>query len=105
VARGSVQEPMATTQANPQERIARERLTQRPTFIGVDGEGGAHYWSSYEQTVVVVEGRDAETVKLAETPFATLGEWCEYTHDERGWEIGPHVGGSLVGELVRAVEA
>ncbi|EMA25727.1 hypothetical protein C443_02919 [Haloarcula argentinensis DSM 12282] len=48
---------------------------------------------------------DAETVELAATPFETLSEWCEYTRSERGWDVGPHVGGSLVDDLVRAVEA
>jgi len=54
---------------------------------------------------VVAACGDAEKVELAATPFETLSEWCEYTRSERGWDIGPHVGGSLVGDLVRAVEA
>ncbi|GGK83942.1 hypothetical protein GCM10009067_40150 [Haloarcula sebkhae] len=54
--------------------------------------------------IVEADG-DAEKVVLAETPFETLGKWCEYTRGERGWGIGPHVGGSLVGDLVRGVEA
>ncbi|NLV08274.1 hypothetical protein GOC83_19335 [Haloarcula rubripromontorii] len=97
---------MATTQSNPQERTARELLTQRPLFLGVDGEGAAHYWDSYEFAVAAVsaDGK-AEKVELVETPFETLSQWCEYTRSERGWNIGPHVGGSLVGDLVRAVEA
>lgn len=46
---------MVTTQANPQERIARELLTQgRPLFVGVDGKGAAHYWDSYEFAVAIV---------------------------------------------------
>jgi len=100
-------EPMVTTQSYPQERIARELLTQnRPLFLGVDGKGAAHYWDSYEFTVAVVavDGQ-AETVELSETPFETLAEWCEYTRGERGWDIGPHVGGSLIDDLVQAVNA
>jgi len=54
--------------------------------------------------VVAADG-DAEKVELAETPFEMLSEWREYTHSEQGWDIGPHVGGSLVDDLVRAVEA
>jgi hypothetical protein len=54
--------------------------------------------------VVATDGA-AEKVVLAETPFETLSDWCEYTWGERGWDIGPHVGGSLVGDLVRGVEA
>jgi hypothetical protein len=71
-------------------------------FLGVDGDGAAHYWDSYEFAVAVVAADgDAEKVVLAETPYETLGEWCEYTRGERGWDVGPHVGGSLVGDLVR----
>jgi len=54
--------------------------------------------------IVSVNG-EAEKVELAATPFETLSDWCEYTRGERGWDIGPHVGGSLVGNLVRGVEA
>ena len=53
---------------------------------------------------VVPAGGDAEKVVLAETPFETPSEWCEYTRSERGWDVGPHIGGSLVGDLVRGVE-
>jgi hypothetical protein len=71
------------------DRTARELLTQgRPLFLGVDGEGAAHYWDSYEFAVAVVSADgDAEHVVLAETPFETLLEWCEYTRGERGWDV------------------
>ncbi|NLV08180.1 hypothetical protein GOC83_18820 [Haloarcula rubripromontorii] len=82
-------------------------LTQnRPLFLGIDGEGAAHYWDSYEFAVaVVVSDAQAEKVKLAETPHETLAGWCEYTQDERGWAVGPHVGGSLIGDLARGLNA
>ncbi|MBX0296670.1 hypothetical protein [Haloarcula nitratireducens] len=97
---------MATTQANPQERIARNRLTQDPSFIGVDGENAAHHWDSYESAIVVVdEDLNAEKFELDETPCQTLQDWCEHTRQQRGWDIGPRVGGSLVGDLVGGVEA
>jgi len=98
---------MQKSEADPQERTARELLTQgRPLFLGVDGNGAAHYWDSYEFAVAVVttDGH-AEKVELSETPFTTLSEWCEYTRGERGWDVGPHVGGSLVGDLTQAVKA
>ncbi|AUG49071.1 hypothetical protein BVU17_15915 [Haloarcula taiwanensis] len=61
---------------------------------------------SYEFAVAVVSvDGEAEKVVLAETPFETLGEWCEHARGERGWDAGPHVGGSLIGDLVRGVEA
>ena len=98
---------MATTQSNLQERTARELLTQdRPLFPGVDGAGAGHYWDSYEFAVAVVSlDSDAEKVELPETPFKTLWQWCEYTRSEHGSATGPNVGGSLVNDLVRAVEA
>jgi hypothetical protein len=54
---------------------------------------------------VVAADDEDEKVVLAETPFKTLSEWCEYTRSESGWDVGPYVGGSLVGDLVRGVEA
>ena len=98
---------VGTTEPNPQERTARELLTQgRPLFLGVDGEGAAHYWDSYEFAVAVVATKDrAEKVELAETPYKTLAGWCEYTQDERGWAVGPHVGGSIVDDLARGLNA
>jgi hypothetical protein len=97
---------VGTTDAHPQERTARELLTQDPLFLGLDGEGAAHYWDSYEFAVAVVAtDGDAEKVELSETPFGTLARWCEYTNDERGWSVDPHVGGSLVGDLVRGLDA
>ena len=54
---------------------------------------------------VVSAAGEAEKVEVAATPFETLSEWCEYTRLQRGCDIGPHVGGSLVGDLVRAVKA
>ncbi|MHC3382091.1 hypothetical protein [Haloarcula sp. H-GB5] len=98
---------VGTTEEHPQERTARELLTQgRPLFLGVDGEGAAHYWDSYEFAVAIV-ARDGqgETVALADTPYDTLKGWCNYTEDERGWTVGPHVGGSLVDDLAQRVEA
>ncbi|MFC7026346.1 hypothetical protein ACFQJ5_16885 [Halomicroarcula sp. GCM10025324] len=83
----------------------RQRLTQRPLFLGVDGEAAAHYWDSYERALVIVKDTVAEKVELTEIPFKTLGQWCEYTREERGWAVGPHVDGSLVGELVRGPDA
>ena len=101
---------MATTQSNPQERVARELLTQSPgLFVGVDGDGCAHYWDSYERAVAavprgacLVDG--AEKFELAQTPCRTLADWCEHVRGQRGWAVGPRVGGSLVGDLVRGFE-
>lgn len=96
---------MANTQSHLQERIAPEHLTQLPLFLGIDGDEAAHYWDSYERALVVVQDGSTEKVELAETPFETLDQWCEHTREERGWTIGPHVGGSLVADLVRGFDA
>jgi len=96
---------MCKKQANPQEVIARKLLTQSPgLFVGVDGDDAAHYWDSYERSVVVVpadatDPADAEKHELAETPIYTLGQWCQHVRTKRGWEVGPHVGGSVVEDL------
>ncbi|QIO25018.1 hypothetical protein [Haloarcula sp. JP-L23] len=101
---------MVTTKSNPQERIARQLLTQSPgLFLGVDDDA-AHYWDSSERTVAVVPRvaasvEEAETFELDETTCMTLGDWCEHARDTHGWDVEPHVGGSLVGDLVRGVEA
>jgi len=96
---------MVTRKVTPQERIARELLTQRPLFLGVDGADAAHYWDGYEQAVVVIHENEVVKVELADTPFEILWEWTEYTQEERGWTVGPHVGGSIVDDLVNALEA
>ncbi|MBX0325117.1 hypothetical protein EGH21_18980 [Halomicroarcula sp. F13] len=101
---------MATTQANPQERIARQLPTQSPSlFLGVDGDT-AHYWESYECTVAVVPREailadDAEVFRLDETPRPTLDDGCQHVRRTRGWNVGPRVDGSLMGDLARGGEA
>ncbi|QIO25563.1 hypothetical protein [Haloarcula sp. JP-L23] len=70
----------------------------------------AHFWDSYESAVAVVPREamsidDAETFVLDETPCETLGDWCEHVRCTRGWNVGTNVGGSLVDDLVRSVEA
>jgi len=101
---------MATTDTdgvNTQECIARQLLTQSPgLFVGVDGDGAAHYWDSLEWTVAVVPA-DARTTADAETHALprdrSLGAWCEFVRDRRGWDVGPHVGGSLADDLLECL--
>jgi len=94
---------MATTHAHPQERTARQLLTQEPLFLGIDGQGTAHYWDGYEQAVALVEDDESARLPLADTPFQSLSAWCEYVRTERGWQEEPRVGGSIVDDLVIAV--
>jgi len=96
---------MTTEPPQTQERIARELLTQDPTYLGT-ADGVAVYWDSYEQTAAVV-GRDgdADTIALADTPFDSLREYCEHVRDQRGWDVGPRVSSSIVDQLTRGIEA
>jgi hypothetical protein len=101
---------MTITQANPQERIARELLTQRPLFLGVDGENADHYWDGYERAAAVVP-EDAETTEdadrfnVADTPLTSLRGWAEHVRNKRGWETGPRICSSIVDQLAEAIEA
>jgi len=95
---------MTDSTLHRQERTARELLTQRPLFLGVDGDDAAHYWDGYERAVVIVP-RDAETTadadryELAETPIDTLAQWAAHVRTQRGWATGPRIGGSIVDDL------
>lgn len=101
--------PKMNRDAHAQERIARQLLTQSPgLFVGVDGDGAAHYWDSYEAAVAVVprnatDTTDATKHELADTPIDTLGQWCDHVRTQRGWATGPKVGGSLTDDLRRAL--
>ncbi|WP_254271113.1 hypothetical protein [Haloarcula marina] len=100
---------MTKSDPHPEERIARQMLTQnRPLFLGVDGHDCAHYWDSYEFAAVVVPRNaetttDAEKYVLDDTPLATLREWAEHVRIQRGWDTGPRVGGSFVDDLQEAM--
>jgi hypothetical protein len=101
---------MVKSNPNPQERIARELLTQRPLFLGVDGEGTAHYWDGYERAAVVVPDDaattdDADRFDLADTPLETLRGWAEHVRNKRGWETGPRICSSIVDQLADRLEA
>ncbi|RLM42336.1 hypothetical protein DVK00_14765 [Haloarcula sp. Atlit-47R] len=94
---------MTESELHTQERTARELLTQQPLFVGTADEV-AVYWDGYERTfAVVTEDGDATTVPLAETPFDTPAQYCEHVRDERGWDVGPRIGGSIVDDLKRAL--
>ena len=95
---------MVTRQATTQERIACDLLTQRPHLFGVDGANAFHYWDGYEQAVVVIQDDEVAKVKLAETPFDMLSEWTGYAQGEQGWTTEPHVGGSMVEDLINVME-
>ena len=92
-----------TDTEHTQERIARNLLTQEPLFVGTAGDV-AIYWDGYERTFAVVtrEG-DHETVALADTPFDTPAQYCEHVARERGWDVGPNIGGSLMDDLARGL--
>jgi len=62
------------------------------------------YWDGYERTfAVVASGGNATTIPLSETPFDTPAQYCEHVGDERGWDVGPRIGGNIVDDLKRAL--
>lgn len=71
--------------------------------VGVDSDGGSHFWSQYHQTVIVVNGTDADVFELGDTPCNTLGCWKQYVKEELGWS-DCRIGGSLADEVAEAVQ-
>jgi len=102
---------MCKNEPNAQERIARQLLTQRPLFLGVDAENAAHYWDGYERAMVVVPDDadttdDADRFDFADIPISRLSEWAEHVRSKRGgWEIGPRISSSIVDQLAERLEA
>jgi len=101
---------MVTNEVNHQERIARQILTQRPLFLGVDAENAAHYWDGYERAMVVVSEDadttdDADRFDFCDIPISRLSEWAEHVRTQRGgWNIGPHISSSIVDQLAERLE-
>ena len=69
-----------------------------------NGPGSPSLVVDYFSVAVVATDGDVEKVALADTSCETPTQWCEYTKDERGWSVGPHIGGSLVNDLVRGLD-
>lgn len=59
------------------------------TEFGVDCDGRSHSYSRIENTVYVSDGRE---FALADTPFRSLGEWCEHVAAICGWEKCTYLG-------------
>jgi len=93
---------MQSDAPHPQECTARQTYHDA-TFLGIDAEGAAHYWSPYHQAAVVVDDGNAETWPLAETPCRDLAQWAAHVGHRRGWETGPRIG-SITAELRRLSE-
>lgn len=68
------------------QSIAREYCTDRPDFIGSDGDGAAHFWSTYDQTVIVVEADGRADTCTLDDCYRPLKHWQDHTADERGWD-------------------
>lgn len=71
--------------------------------VGIDTDGAAHFWSQYHETVIVVNGTDADVFALDETPCRTLDDWRRHVEHKRGW-TECRIGGSLVDDLAEAVK-
>jgi len=92
-----------TDAVHPQERTARELLTQSPGLFVGTSDGLAVYYDSYERAFAIVNADgDGEKLKLSETEFSTPGEFCD---DIDNWDVGPRIGGSLADDIARVAEA
>lgn len=84
---------------NAQERTARE-IYHDASFLGIDGEEAVHYWSIYNQSVVVIEADgEVSTFPLSETPCRNLSDWMAHTDRKRGWET--HRVASSTADMIR----
>jgi len=70
---------MNATNANPQERIARETYHDA-LYLGTDATGTAHYWSAYHQAIVAVDS-DGNTDTLRFARDRTLTAYAEAVRD------------------------
>lgn len=75
---------MCTKAIRSQKSIARDHATAA-SFVGTDADGAAHFWSYLDQTIVVVDGTDAETYHIDRTPCDDLGDWRRHVATKRGW--------------------
>lgn len=97
--------PGTTMQANAtrtQKHIATEHCFDA-WCVGIDADGAAHFWSQYFETLVVVDGTDAEVFELDATPLDTLDDWKRHVANQRGW-TDCRIGGSLIGDLAEATQ-
>jgi len=78
------------------------RCSRRPRSFSASTATARPTWVSYEWAVAVVS--DSDTQKFNRPHSRTLAEWCEYVRNKRDWDIGPHVGGSLVQGLAAGVD-
>jgi len=92
-----------TDETRTQKHIAREHCHDA-WCVGIDSDGASHFWSQYSETVIVVDGTDADIFHLDETPCTTLSDWARHVANQRGW-TDCRIGGSLVDDLAQGVEA
>lgn len=95
---------MKKSDENALESIARNHFHDAQ-HIGTDGDCVSHIWSMYHQALVVIDGRDVETYKLADTTLSTFGDWTDHTEAKRGeWEELQVSSGGMVGMMDATVE-
>jgi len=92
---------MTTNDLSPEKRIAQEHCHDA-YLVGIDLEGGLHYWSSYHWTIVLVEDGEHELIELDPSPLSDLRDWREYVEDERGWD-DCRIGGTVVDDLAEGM--
>jgi len=94
---------MTTNETRTQKNIAQE-YCHDAWCVGIDANGAGHYWSQYFETVVVVDGTDADVFELAETPCGKLGDWRDHVANKRGWS-DCRIGGSIIDDAAAVAEA
>jgi hypothetical protein len=80
-----------------------------PLYLGTDGAGNAHFWSSYHRCFAVVEGDSVHLFHEDDTPVAgregTLLPWCEAVRAEQGaWRDGPKIATTTADQTMAAVQ-
>jgi len=74
---------MATRTTHANDRNATDLAVGHDAqFIGTDGEGYDHYWSTYERTMTVLDGGDVDRVE--HVGDRSLTEWADFVAETRG---------------------
>lgn len=82
--RGS-EESSANDRPTPAE-VAGMPDRRRIQYLGMDAEGGHHYWDWYSEEVWTVDGQSVQYHYMVAELDMTLKEWVGYVRDQRGWD-------------------
>jgi len=92
--------------ARPNDRA--EAIAHDAQYLGRDARGVHHFWSIYQQTVIVIDGDEEATIALpatnGETRIDDLGDWVDYVGDRRGDWKELYLTSSTADHLVGALD-